>query len=267
MPVAPISRVAPQAAPAVAPNPPLMPRDVGRASYRAANGPLFTVSAQTNGGPQASDPIQHGLGDCYFVSELSEIALRRPDLIRKMIHDNNNGTVTVRLFNSGHWQDITVDRTLPFNIGSSSPAYALPAQNGATWPCFVEKAFAVMKGGYAAIGGGGVPGATVTALLGWTDNRHLEFDATPAGQSQALAAAKAAIAAGAMITVRTRGTAPRPDGKVGHHIVSVLASRLGPGGEPQLAIRNQIGPKVEWLSMPDFAKRFGRLAMSYPPAA
>ena len=48
--------------------------------------------------PSLDDIRQHALGDCYLLSSLSTIASSDPQKIKDAMHDNGDGTVTVRFF-------------------------------------------------------------------------------------------------------------------------------------------------------------------------
>ena len=48
--------------------------------------------------PCMNDVSQGGLGDCWFVNSISNMARLHPEKIRDMMMDNGDGTVTVRLF-------------------------------------------------------------------------------------------------------------------------------------------------------------------------
>ena len=48
--------------------------------------------------PCMNDVSQGGLGDCWFVNSISNMARLHPEKIRDMMVDNGDGTVTVRLF-------------------------------------------------------------------------------------------------------------------------------------------------------------------------
>ncbi|MBR5597449.1 MAG: hypothetical protein IKW30_08595 [Lachnospiraceae bacterium] len=98
--------------------------------------------------PSPSDIKQGGIGDCYMVAVLANIARTDPDKIKEAIRDNGDGTVTVRLFQSTvpKYQDyfatdakppsqmepfyVTVDKTVPADTS---------AQN-CLWAAMIEKA-------------------------------------------------------------------------------------------------------------------------------
>ena len=62
-------------------------------SYRQASGQLFV------NGAAYTDVNQGGLGDCYFLASLAEVALKNPSAITSMFIVNGDGTYTVRFYN------------------------------------------------------------------------------------------------------------------------------------------------------------------------
>lgn len=122
-------------------------------------------------GFNADDPMQGQVGDCYFISSLVSIAKARPDLLKKAIRDNGNGTYTVT-FQSRPVRglptvpvEITVDTMLPVRRGK--PEYAAARNPNELWPLLFEKAYAAWKGSYDKIEAGMAANA-LEALTGGT---------------------------------------------------------------------------------------------------
>lgn len=66
------------------------------------------------------DMVEQGaVGDCGAIATLMALAQHNPDLIRRNLRRNDDGTWTVTLYKDGEPVDITVDSTLPIN-GSHS---------------------------------------------------------------------------------------------------------------------------------------------------
>lgn len=113
-------------------------------TYMSAAGTLFG-----SGGPKYTDVHQGGVGDCYFVATLGEIALRSPSAIQNMFIVNGDGTYTVRFLQNGVAHFVTVDKQLPTYYGG----YFLYANmggwyNDATnvlWVALAEKAYVQMN--------------------------------------------------------------------------------------------------------------------------
>lgn len=110
--------------------------------FNAANDePLFPHE------PCANDVSQGYLGDCYFVASLSGIADKYPEKIRNMMHDNEDGTVTVKFYQMVPGRDgvdkyvplfVTVDKTVPTDVHSGDDRYAAHS----LWVQVFERAYA-----------------------------------------------------------------------------------------------------------------------------
>ncbi len=112
-------------------------------TYQFASGSLF------QGGISYSDIKQSpDFADCYFLASLAGTAFRSTSRIRNMFIDNGDGTYTVRFYNSGVADYVTVDRYLPvYSSGSSAGRFYYA--NGDTgglgnelWVALAEKAYA-----------------------------------------------------------------------------------------------------------------------------
>jgi Calpain family cysteine protease len=77
--------------------------------YKPVSGELFKY------GVSHLDIKQGNVGDCYFLSSLAAVAFRSPNTIQNMFTDNGDGTFTVRFYNQGAEDFVTVDRYLPVN--------------------------------------------------------------------------------------------------------------------------------------------------------
>ena len=138
-------------------------RPVASRAYSYVSGSLF------QNGLSADDVYQGQVGDCYYVATLASIAQEKPDYIQNMFTDNGDNTFTVRFYNNGVADYVTVDRYLP-----TSGNYAFYADWGGgsststsneLWVALVEKAYAQLAesgwsrsststNSYAAISGG-----------------------------------------------------------------------------------------------------------------
>jgi hypothetical protein len=131
--------------------------------YRPVNGSLF------RNGIQYQDVDQGGLGDCYLCAALAGAAFRNPTRIQNMFIDNGDDTYTVRFFNNGVADYVTVDRYLPTNNFGQSIYMGWGGDlNTATtnelWTGLAERAYAQMSesawinrsstNSYATISGG-----------------------------------------------------------------------------------------------------------------
>ncbi|MEV4757862.1 C2 family cysteine protease [Micromonospora sp. NPDC049559] len=132
--------------------------------------------------PVAADVSQGSLGDCYLMSALGAMVNSDPTLITDLFTENADGTVDIAMYlvddgdlppfaerSAVRGEDtlvrfsIRVDRRLyTTREGGRETVYA-----GGTplWPALIEKAFAVVAGGYAKIAGG-YPRAVWQTLVG-----------------------------------------------------------------------------------------------------
>jgi hypothetical protein len=109
-------------------------------TYSYVSGSLF------QNGLSADDIYQGAVGDCYYVATLASIAQEKPEYIQNMFTDNGDNTFTVRFYNNGVADYVTVDRYLP-----TSGGYAVYADWGGgsssstsneLWVALAEKAYA-----------------------------------------------------------------------------------------------------------------------------
>jgi len=154
-------------------------RPTAGGTYRNVSGQLFV------GGAAYSDINQGYLGDCYFMASLGETALRNPSVITNMFVVNGDGTYTVRFYNNGRPEYVTVDSYLP----TDSAGRLIYANLGAMynnagnelWTALAEKAYvqinevgwlrgsnqnnyAAIEGGYIFAAMGQITGRSTTAF-------------------------------------------------------------------------------------------------------
>ena len=115
-------------------------------------------------GAQDGDIEQGGIGDCWFVSALSSLAVDLPDRFddstrkfaaERVIQSAHNNTVIgssspVFRFNFwrlGEWHEITVDQVLPLY------RRARPSKSNEWWVPLTEKAYATFNQSYNNIEG------------------------------------------------------------------------------------------------------------------
>ena len=134
--------------------------DKGQVDKRRFQGRLFVR------GVSADDVDQGQLGDCYFASAVSAVAAKRPEVIRRAIRDNRDGTYSVRLFHKGKPVRVRVDADLYTNKGGKDPRYGRSTDRGELWFPILEKAYAKLHGGYDVIGKGGKSRDVIRALTG-----------------------------------------------------------------------------------------------------
>ncbi|USR91411.1 DUF4114 domain-containing protein [Phormidium yuhuli AB48] len=94
--------------------------------YMYAQGELF------QNGIEYSDIHQGIVGNCYYLAALAGVALQDAQKIEDMFIDNGDGTYTVRFFNNGKADYVTVNRFLP-TYGSGYLAFAKVGMSDNWW--------------------------------------------------------------------------------------------------------------------------------------
>lgn len=111
------------------------------AVYKRFTGPLFGPR-----GPQATDPRQGDVGDCWLMAALGAIALDRPNTLYQNVVDFGDGTYGVRLGTSF----FRVDGDLPVATPQSEvPACAGLGAGNSLWVAIIEKAYAHYRTAHA----------------------------------------------------------------------------------------------------------------------
>lgn len=136
--------------------------------FKGKKGKLYKKGRGDNSDIQHDDINQGKFGDCYLLSSLAAIAIKDPNLIKKLIKDNGDGTYTVQFYEDGLPVYITVDAELPVekNLCFSSEKGAFSSDSGELWPSIIEKAYAKWQGGYEVIGRGAPASVGLEALTG-----------------------------------------------------------------------------------------------------
>ncbi len=173
------------------------------------------------------DDINQGdFNDCWFLAPLASLAQTNPDFIREGIRENDNGTVSVRLWDAdGNMQWVTVSAELPLDE-NGDPVSASDGDEP-LWPAYYEKAFAQVydedpQGTYAAIewdwAENAVPyltgGEAEDISSGWLDWGGSNYDNV-----------KEAFESGKGVTVSSTGDAPEEwesQGYIDRHVYYVV---------------------------------------------
>jgi hypothetical protein len=147
--------------------------------YVFANGPLYSGNR-----PNFWDVQQGAEGDCYYLATLAETALQKPADIASMFINNGDGTYTVRFYDHGTADYLTVDRALPVDSAGNYVYDGLGLNSSSTqnsiWVELAEKAYAQEnasgwfgqggeldgKNSYDAIGQGGWPAQAIAEVTG-----------------------------------------------------------------------------------------------------
>jgi Calpain family cysteine protease len=144
-------------------------------TYMYTSGSLFGPN-----GPQYTNVVQGEVNDCYLMAALGATAVNSPQAISSAFIDNGDGTCTVRFYDNGVAQYVTVDRYLPATTAKklwyAGMGWSVSNTANVLWVPLLEKAFAELAASgwsqpsaaansYAAIGEGW-EGTALTELTG-----------------------------------------------------------------------------------------------------
>ena len=157
-------------------------------TYQFASGSLF------QNGVSYQDINQGSVGNCYFLAGLAATAFRTPSTIQNMFIDNGDNTYTVRFYNNGVADYVTVDRYLPTTSWGTFVYAHQSASNwgkyndaaNELWVALAEKAYAQLNesgwigqdntNSYEGISGGW-EGAAIKHITGLSASyKSLNFD-------------------------------------------------------------------------------------------
>jgi hypothetical protein len=156
-------------------------------TYKQVEGSLF------QDGVSYRDISQGVVGNCYLLAALAKVAISSPSAIENMFIDNGDKTFTVRFFNNGVADYVTVDLFFPID-GWDEFIYANQAgaawgkyndKNNELWVALAEKAYAQLNeagwigqdntNSYAGISGGWDTDA-LKHITGITASSSTEFN-------------------------------------------------------------------------------------------
>jgi len=107
--------------------------------------------------PLDADDIRQGaLGDCWFLSALSVLALRGDRVLESFVikEYNKAGVFCVRFFKNGKVVDVLVDSYIPVSKNGGPAMFARSVSADELWVIILEKAYAKLHGSYEAIESG-----------------------------------------------------------------------------------------------------------------
>jgi hypothetical protein len=118
----------------------LIPGSSAAFHYQLAAGSLF------GSGIGYADIMQGQVADCFFLAPLESAAVQRPAVVTNMFIDNGDGTFTVRFYNNGSPDYVTVDRYLPADGNgkyvADNQTRNLSDSSNKLWVALAEKAYA-----------------------------------------------------------------------------------------------------------------------------
>uniref|UniRef100_G3MR51 Calpain catalytic domain-containing protein n=1 Tax=Amblyomma maculatum TaxID=34609 RepID=G3MR51_AMBMU len=126
------------------------------------------------------DVQQGGMGDCWVVASMATLTLHS-ELFKNVVPQDQTfakekyaGIFHFRLWKANRWIDIVIDDRLPYNKEAESLAFISSKSSNEFWSALLEKAYAKLHGGYAALSGGSGNEALGTFTGGLTEQLMLE---------------------------------------------------------------------------------------------
>jgi hypothetical protein len=118
----------------------------GEAQHKETIDPLFP-----DGDPKPEHIRQTGLGDCYLQAFLINAATQNPNHLKNMMHDNGDGSVTVRYYhkNGAKWDPDFIKIKKSIATGATGKNLY---NDGALWAHMIEKSFTVFAGQHGMYG-------------------------------------------------------------------------------------------------------------------
>lgn len=148
------------------------------ASVSAITQALYLTETGDSSAISATDIHQGGIGDCFLLSSIGELALFDPSVISGMIHTTSATTETVSLYHLAVSRFgglvatptlVNVNNTTFASIGvngSYSASQDIVGKQQEIWPQVLEEAAANLNGGYNSISYGGSPVTAMEELTG-----------------------------------------------------------------------------------------------------
>jgi len=205
-------------------------------TYTTVTGNLFGSASEARIG----DIDQGGLGDCAFLAALGATFGRQfndagntsSSVINSMITDNGDNTYTMRFYQNGVAEYVTVDRRIATSISAKR-------NDGVIWVALVEKAYAQWREwrentpGYNLIGNGD----TLNRPLGFITGQASTY--VSSSSTNLYSAIETALANGrAVATARISSTDSLA---IGGHAYSVTNVYTNSSGEKRFVVRNPWG--------------------------
>lgn len=126
------------------------------------------------------DVEQGGLGNCWVLASMATLTLHK-DLFNNVVpegqsfeRDKYAGIFHFRLWKANRWIDVVIDDRLPCQEDGKSLAFVSSSSRNEFWSALLEKAYAKLHGGYAALVGGSGNEALGTFTGGLTEQLILE---------------------------------------------------------------------------------------------
>eukprot|EP00026_Physarum_polycephalum_P003143 Phypoly_transcript_03152.p1 GENE.Phypoly_transcript_03152~~Phypoly_transcript_03152.p1 ORF type:complete len:806 (+),score=95.47 Phypoly_transcript_03152:50-2419(+) len=166
----------------------LVPPDVQDQIVWRRSCEIHPESALFVDGIDASDVIQGGLTNCWFLGALAVIAASSPNRIRSLFvaEDRERGLVRCKFYKRGKWVKVDVDDRLPCfkpeykskesHIADTVLYYASCLNKSEFWVPILEKAYAKLHGTYTALEFGDISEALKDLTGGATQTFIIKSD-------------------------------------------------------------------------------------------
>lgn len=195
------------------------------------------------------DVEQGCLGNCWMVASVSALAMHE-ELFKNVVPDDQSftdgeyaGIFHFRLWKANRWVDVVVDDQLPFDADSGWLAFMRSSTTHEFWSALLEKAYAKLHGGYAALIGGSGAEAMQVLTGGLSESIYLnEF------QDDLFGTVRQALEKYSLLTCYTPDDFEEYRGILGNHAYTITGAEKVPvdGAEVKLfRVRNPWGCR-EW---------------------
>ena len=131
---------------------------ISTCEFRSANETTTPILMEASGTDWQGQADQRNLGDCYFVSAASAVAMTPSNIQDIFLTDDyipENGIIAVNAYILGEPYTIVLDDLLPFNTTYDALSFTIQdAETFTLWATFLEKAWAKANANYELITSG-----------------------------------------------------------------------------------------------------------------
>ncbi|WIA30134.1 hypothetical protein OEZ86_000227 [Tetradesmus obliquus] len=224
----------------------------GPVVWRRVTGNLYTPSSQH--ARLVQGVLQSSGSSSWFLGALAAVSRKQELLLNLIVSDEcaQRGLYTVRFFKHGSWRPVVVDNRLPCMEQQQRLAFCSSGQAQELWPSLIEKAYARLHGGYAAIAAGSVGDALVdltggvVSKVSLSTEEHMQ-DAATGGLWTSI---EQWLAAGSIIACMAKQPQDAAKGSLMGVLpntpYSILEARVLPGGSKLLRLHCPWAPNGMW---------------------
>ncbi|MBZ9714982.1 C2 family cysteine protease [Deinococcus multiflagellatus] len=248
--------------------------------FKKISGQLYVKKPGESSGIAPGDIMQGSLGNCYLLAGMAALAKTNPEMIKQMITQNKDGSITVRFssqkpvvgktyssINDVPRKDrfVTIQNNFAFLKGSPDPVGAVKVND--LWPLIIEKAFIKEVGGADTAGQGGFSTKVMENYFGIAMMTQGSLPQVPKAELLTYLQAadeKPTIASTGELTEKQNAIASKYKNIVSSHAYAVLGTtqQTVKGKETTMVILfNPWGEKVS-VTLSDFQQLFSRIEQS-----